>query len=267
VVGEFTKECLTIEVERSLTADDVVSTLEYLFEVRGEPEFLRSDNGPEFVAEAVRLCMSRRGAKTLYIAPGSPRENAYSETFNSRLRDELLDRETFETLMETRVIVEDHRPNYNHLRRHSSLGYSTPAKFAVAQPLPDVAPRPPADALPPPIPHSHKAWTKLRGKVELPLRRLGHAPPGFQGFRAKTATPRPFITPVAMFERDLRQARGLARRLAPRRRDDAGALETDRGAVRRGDSERSRRAFGLAPVEVTRRRRTCSSFATKGSRS
>ena len=130
VVDEFTRECLTIEVERHLKAEDVVSTLEYLFEVRGEPEFIRSDNGPEFIAEAVRSWLAGRGAKTLYIAPGSPWENAYSETFNSRLRDELLDREVFETLKEAKVIVEDHRLDYNHRRPHSSLGYRTPAEFA-----------------------------------------------------------------------------------------------------------------------------------------
>src|SRR3954467_801709 len=89
--------------------------------------------------------------------------------------------------------------------------------------------------------------------IELPMRRLGHAPPGFQGFRAETAMSRPFITPVAMFERDLRLARGLARRLAPGRRGDVGALDTDRGAVRRGDPERSRRARVLAPVGLRRR--------------
>ena len=147
VVDEFTRECLAIEVERGLTADEVVSTLEYLFEVRGEPEFIRSDNGPEFVAEAVRSWLARRGAKTLYIAPGSPWENAYSETFNSRLRDELLDREQFETLKEAKVLIEDHRLDYNHRRPHSSLGYRTPAEFAAAQIQPGVAPLPPADAV------------------------------------------------------------------------------------------------------------------------
>ena len=87
--------------------------MEYLFEVRGEPEF---------IAEAVRSWLARRGAKTLYIAPGSPWENANSETFNSRLRDELLDREVFETLKEAKVIVEDHRLDYNHVSYcHSSL--------------------------------------------------------------------------------------------------------------------------------------------------
>ena len=152
VVDEFTRECLTIEVERSLVAEDVVSTLEYLFELHGEPEYIRSDNGPEFIAEAVRSWLACVGSKTLYIAPGSPWENAYSETFNSRLRDELLDREVFETLKEAKVILEDHRLNYNHRRPHSSLGYQTPAEFAAAQIKPGVASLPPAEAVPIPDP-------------------------------------------------------------------------------------------------------------------
>src|SRR5512147_485554 len=122
VVDEYTRECLAIEVERGLTAEDVVSTLEYLFEVRGEPAHIRSDNGPEFIAEVVKGWLARRGAGTLYIEPGSPRENAYSETFNSRLRDELLDREVFESLKEAKVLLEDHRLEYNHRRPHSSWG-------------------------------------------------------------------------------------------------------------------------------------------------
>lgn len=152
VVDEYTRECLTIEVERHLTARDVVSTLEYLFELRGEPEFIRSDNGPEFIAEAVRTWLARRGSKTLYIAPGSPWENAYSETFNSRLRDELLAREVFETLKEAKVLVEDHRLGYNQHRPHSALGYRTPAEFAAAQIQPGVAPLPPAASVPLPDP-------------------------------------------------------------------------------------------------------------------
>ncbi len=147
IVDEYTRECLTIELERHLAAKDVVSTLESLFEVRGEPEFIRGDNGPEFIAEAARGWLAGRGAKTLYIAPGSPWENAYSETFNSRLRDELLDRETFETLKEAKMILEDHRLDYNHRRPHSSLGNRTPAEYAAAQIKPGVAPLPPADAV------------------------------------------------------------------------------------------------------------------------
>jgi putative transposase len=146
VVDEYTRECLTIEVERHLTANDVVSTLEYLFEVRGEPEHIRSDNGPEFIAEVVRDWLGRRGAKTLFIEPGSPWENAYSETFNSRLRDEILDREVFETLKEAKVLLEGHRLDYNHRRPHSSLGYRTPAEFAAACHRPDSASLHPAEA-------------------------------------------------------------------------------------------------------------------------
>lgn len=144
VVDAFTRECLTIAVDRRLTAEDVVSTREDLFEVRGEPEFIRSDNGPEFIAEAVRSWLARRGSKALSIAPGSPWENAYSETFHSRLRDELLDREVFETLREAKVLLGDHRLDYNHRRPPSSLGYRTPAEFAAAQIKPGVASLPPA---------------------------------------------------------------------------------------------------------------------------
>jgi putative transposase len=146
IVDEYTRECLTIEVERPLAATDVVSTLEYLFEVRGEPEHIRSDNGPEFIAEVVKGWLSRRGTKTLYIEPGSPWENAYSETFNSRLRDEILDREIFETLKEAKVLLEDHRLEYNHRRPHSSLGYVTPAEFAAAWLRPGSAALHPAEA-------------------------------------------------------------------------------------------------------------------------
>jgi transposase InsO family protein len=146
IVDEYTRECLTIEVERGMTAEDVVSTLEYLFEVRGVPGHIRSDNGPEFIACAVKGWLARRGAGPLYIEPGSPWENAYSETFNSRLRDEVLDREVFETLTEAKVLLEDHRLDYNHRRPHSSLGYRTPAEFAVACQRPDSASLHPAEA-------------------------------------------------------------------------------------------------------------------------
>jgi transposase InsO family protein len=132
VVDEYTRECLTIEVERSFTAEDVVATLQYLFELRGVPKYIRSDNGPEFIAQAAREWLARAAVKTLYIEPGSPWENAYSESFNSRLRDECLDRELFESLPEARVIVEDYRLDYNHRRPHSALEYRTPAAFASA---------------------------------------------------------------------------------------------------------------------------------------
>jgi putative transposase len=132
VVDEFTRECLAIEVERRITAADVVATLRYLFELRGAPRFVRSDNGPEFVAQAVKAWLKERGCGTLYIEPGSPWENAYVESFNGKLEDELLNREEFATVKEAKVLVEDHRLEYNHRRPHSALGYMTPAAFAAA---------------------------------------------------------------------------------------------------------------------------------------
>ena len=132
VVDEFSRECLAIEVSRSITAAQVIRVLERLFEEHGEPEFIRSDNGPEFIADAVQKWLEKRGAKTLYIAPGSPWENAYSESFNSRLRDELLDRELFTSEAEARVLLEAHRQEYNEERPHSGIGGRTPAEFMEA---------------------------------------------------------------------------------------------------------------------------------------
>ena len=132
VVDEFSRECLTIEVARSITAQDVIQVLERLFAEHGEPEFIRSDNGPEFIAKAVQKWLTEHGAKTLYITPGSPWENAFSESFNSRLRDELLDRELFTSTTEARVLLEDHRQEYNEDRPHSGIGDKTPAEFVEA---------------------------------------------------------------------------------------------------------------------------------------
>ena len=132
VLDEYTRESLAIEVERHIKAPDVLAMLEYLFAVRGAPQYLRSDNGPEFVAEAIQQWLQKSGVKTLYITPGSPWENAYIESFNSRLRDELLNVEVFGNLREARVLVEDYRRRYNHHRPHSSLNYATPAAFAAA---------------------------------------------------------------------------------------------------------------------------------------
>jgi len=129
VVDEYTRECLCIEVERSITAKEVVKTLAALFAHRGEPAFIRSDNGPEFIAKAVKRWLEVSGVRTLYIEPGSPWQNAYSETFNSRLRDELLGREVFADLLEAKVLLEEHRQHYNQERPHSALGYQTPAEF------------------------------------------------------------------------------------------------------------------------------------------
>ncbi len=132
VVDEYTRECLSIDVQRSITAEDVVETLDQLFTQRGEPAYIRSDNGPEFIAKAVKRWLEVSGVKTLYIEPGSPWENAYSETFISRFSDELLKREVFADLLEAKVLVEDYRGHYNHQRPHSALDYQTPAEFVAA---------------------------------------------------------------------------------------------------------------------------------------
>lgn len=130
VVDEFTRLCLRIEVGRSMTAKTVVRVLAELVQIQGEPGAIRSDNGSEFTAEAVRSWLSAAGIATLYIEPGSPWENGYAESFNSRFRAEFLDRERFRTLIEAQVLTEKHRMRHNHERPHSSLGYQTPAEFA-----------------------------------------------------------------------------------------------------------------------------------------
>ncbi len=140
VVDEFTRESLAVEVGRSFTSTDVLAVLEFLFEVRGAPRHIRSDNGPEFIAHAVRNWLKSEGVTTLFIEPGSPWQNAYVESFNSKLRDELLNQELFTTLAEARVIVEDFRLEYNHRRPHSSLDYLTPAVFAARLREGDCAP-------------------------------------------------------------------------------------------------------------------------------
>ena len=131
VVDEFTRECLLIRVERSIPAELVVEALASLFdEQRRVPDHLRSDNGGEFAAGAVRGWLEDAGAGTLYIEPGSPWQNGFVESFHGRLRDELLDREAFGSLAEAKLVVEDWRAAYNEQRPHSSLGYQTPAAFA-----------------------------------------------------------------------------------------------------------------------------------------
>lgn len=130
VLDEFTRESLAIEVAWSFTATRVTEVLQYLFGVRGAPEHLRSDNGPEFIAQAVTRWLDRAGVKTLFVAKGSPWENGYVESFNSRFRDELLDRELFLGLADARWVVDRWRLDYNHHRPHSSLDYQTPAAFA-----------------------------------------------------------------------------------------------------------------------------------------
>jgi transposase InsO family protein len=127
VVDEFTHECLTIRISRKLKATDVIDVLSDLFILRGVPGHIRSDNGPEFVAKALQEWIAAVGAKTAYIEPGSPWENGYVESFNARLRDELLNGEIFYTLREAKIIIESWRRHYNAVRPHASLGYKPPA--------------------------------------------------------------------------------------------------------------------------------------------
>jgi transposase InsO family protein len=149
IIDEFTHECLAIRIDRKLKAIDVIDVLSDLFILRGVPEHVRSDNGPEFVAKAVQEWISAVGAKTAYIAPGSPWENGFIESFNARLRDELLDGEIFYTLAEAKIIVESWRRHFNTVRPHGSLGYKPPAPEvfipamtarATAQPRPATPP-------------------------------------------------------------------------------------------------------------------------------
>ena len=130
VIDEHTRECLTIDVGKRIAAQDVIDVLRYLFLVRGEPGYIRSDNGPEFTAKKVKKWLAYMKVKTLFIEPGSPWENGYIESFNSHLRDECLDREIFVSIEELRYMVERWRLDYNHHRPHSSLGYTTPAGYA-----------------------------------------------------------------------------------------------------------------------------------------
>ena len=149
VIDEFTRECLAIRVGRRLRSTDVIDVLSELFILRGVPGHVRSDNGPEFIARAVQDWIAAVGARTAYIAPGSPWENGYCESFNAKLRDELLNGEIFYSLREARVVIEGWRRHCNAVRPHSSLGYRPPAPEAVAPSArPPAQPRPaPAGAL------------------------------------------------------------------------------------------------------------------------
>jgi putative transposase len=130
VIDEFTRECLVIEPGRSFTARDVILSLQYLFAVRGAPEHIRSDNGPEFVAKEMQKWLGRASVRTLYIKKASLWENGYVESFNGKLRDELLNGELFLSLAEARYVLDEWRLDYNHRRPHSSLDWKTPAAYA-----------------------------------------------------------------------------------------------------------------------------------------
>ncbi len=131
IIDEYSRECLAILVKRHITSQDVIDQLFELIIFRGIPEHIRSDNGPEFTAKAVRKWLNRIGVKTLFIEPGSPWENGYIESFNGKLRDELLNREIFTTLTEASILIGQWRREYNQVRPHSSLGYRPPAPEAI----------------------------------------------------------------------------------------------------------------------------------------
>ena len=130
LIDEYTRECLALEVDRKFTGDDLIDLLVKLFTARGVPQFIRSDNGPEFVSRTVRKFLDRLDVSTAFIKPGSPWENGYVESFNSRLRDECLACELFDNLKEAQHVIAQWRHHYNEVRPHSSLDGLTPAEFA-----------------------------------------------------------------------------------------------------------------------------------------
>lgn len=134
LVDEYTRECLSIDVARRMSSDDVLERLSWMFVTRGVPDHIRSDNGPEFTAKVVREWLARVRVKTVFIEPGSPWENGYVESFNGRLRDELLNGEIFYTVKEAKVLIEQWRIHYSTVRPHSALGYRPPAPEAIVQP-------------------------------------------------------------------------------------------------------------------------------------
>jgi putative transposase len=131
IIDEFSRKCLSIHIQRQIKAPEVLYKLSELFITEGIPDHIRSDNGSEFTCRSVRSWLERLGVKTLFIEPGSPWENGYIESFNGKLRDELLNGEIFDTILEAKVITENWRNHYNQVRPHSSLGYRVPAPEAI----------------------------------------------------------------------------------------------------------------------------------------
>jgi putative transposase len=142
IIDEFTRECLAIRIDRKLNSTAVIDVLSDLFILRGAPGYVRSDNGPEFIARAVQEWIAAVGSRTAYIEPGSPWENGYCESFNSKLRDELLNGEIFYSLKEARIVIENWRRHYNEVRPHSSLGYRPPAPSVLLAERPATLPQP-----------------------------------------------------------------------------------------------------------------------------
>ena len=133
IIDEYSRQCLAIRVDRKLNSGNVIDVLSDLFILRGVPSFIRSDNGPEFVAKAVRDWIKAVSAKTAYIEPGSPWENGYCKSFNARFRDEFLNGEIFYSLREAQILIEEWRKHYNTKRPHSALGYRPPAPETIVQ--------------------------------------------------------------------------------------------------------------------------------------
>jgi transposase InsO family protein len=155
LLDEFTRECLAIRIERKLRSTAVIDVLSDLFILRGVPVHIRSDNGPDFIAKAVRDWIAAVGARAAYIEPGSPWENGYCESFNSKLRNELLNGEIFYSLAEAKIVIENWRCHYNTKRPHSSRGYRPPASEVIqwpASPSGAASPATPAGA-PRPVMH------------------------------------------------------------------------------------------------------------------
>ena len=130
ILDEHTRECHVLRADRALRAADVLAWLGRAIQEHGAPQFLRSDNGPEFIAKEVQRWLAEKQIKTIYIDPGSPWQNGFVESFHGRFRDECLNREQLWTLSEARVVIEDYRQHYNHARPHSRLGYLSPTRFA-----------------------------------------------------------------------------------------------------------------------------------------
>jgi putative transposase len=131
ILDEYSRECLAMMAARHIKSQDIIDQLYDLFLFRGVPDHIRSDNGPEFTSRKIRKWLAGLGVKTLFIEPGSPWENGYVESFNGKLRDELLDREIFTTLLEAKVLLENYRRDYNEFRPHSAVGYRPPAPVSV----------------------------------------------------------------------------------------------------------------------------------------
>lgn len=145
LVDEYTRECLLLEVGRSIKAFDVVELVSEVMLIRGNPKYIRSDNGPEFIAAGLRQFLEATDVNTLYVEPGSPWENGYAESFHSRLRDELLNAEEFAGIREAKALAAHWQNEYNHRRPHSTLDYQTPAEYAASLADPPVG----APPLPP----------------------------------------------------------------------------------------------------------------------